>query len=58
MRNKDIRRAIFDADLKHWQIASALGMSEATLSRKLRTELPDEEKQKILQAINEIKGIR
>ena len=37
--------------MKQYALASLLGSSEWTLSRKLRTELPDEEKQRILEII-------
>ena len=39
--NKDIKRAIGGKGLKQWQVAEALGMSEATFYRKMRKELPD-----------------
>ena len=34
--------------MRLWQIAEALGIQETALSRKLRHELPTEEKNKIL----------
>ena len=37
-----------------WQLAEKLGIHEGTLSRKLRHELPEEEKNKILALIDEI----
>jgi len=51
MANKDIKRAIGGRGLTQWQVADALGISEATFYRKMRNELPEEEKQKILAVI-------
>ena len=53
-KNRDIRIEIAVAGLKQWQVAKALGIAEATFSRKLREELPEEEKAKILVAIKSI----
>lgn len=53
-KNRDIRIEIAVAGLKQWQVAKALGIAEATFSRKLREELPEEEKVKILAAIKSI----
>lgn len=52
--NKEIRRKIGAYGLRQWQVADALGMSEATFYRKLRTELPSEEKEKFLAIIDEL----
>lgn len=51
MPNKEIRLAIGARGFKHWQVADALGISESAFSRKLRKELPDDEKQTILAVI-------
>ena len=52
--NEEIRRAIGGAGLKNWQIANAMGIREENFSRKLRTELSEEEKQKILSIIEKV----
>lgn len=52
--NKEIRCAIGARGLRQWQVAEALGLSESALSRKLRKELPEDEKQKILSVIEEL----
>ena len=44
MKNLDIRRAAAGNGVRLWQIAEALGIADCNLSRKLRKELPDEEK--------------
>ena len=54
-KNRDIRIEIAVAGLKQWQVAKALGVAEATFSRKLREELPEEEKAKIVAVINKIR---
>lgn len=55
MLNLDVRDAAKRAGVKLWQIADALGYSaDYVLSRKLRKELPQEEKARILSIIYEI----
>lgn len=46
--NMVIRSASKSAGVRLWQIAEALGIQETAPSRKLRHELPTEEKNKIL----------
>lgn len=41
-------------NVKHWQIAERLGISEPTIMRWLRVPLPPEKEQAILAAIKEI----
>lgn len=53
--NKEVRKTLKDSKLKHWKLADELKISETTLVRKLRKELPENEKQKILKIISEIK---
>lgn len=55
MKNIDIRRALENDNLKHWQLADALNISEFTLCRRFRHELSDEEKKKIFKAIEKLK---
>ena len=42
------------AGVKLWQIADALGIPDCSLSRKLRKELPQEEKEKIFSIIQRL----
>ena len=56
MNNQDIRRTAAGAGVKLWQIAEALGIADCSLSRKLRQELPTEEKEKIFSIIRELAG--
>lgn len=54
MMNKDVRQAATGAGVKLWQIAEALGIADCNFSRKLRRELPAEEKEKIFGIIREL----
>ena len=54
MNNKDIRNAAGGYGIKLWQVAEAIGMNESAFSRKLRKELPQTEKEKILAAIEKL----
>lgn len=59
MNNTEIRQAIKANRLYNYEVAAALGISEFTLSRKLRNELDQEEKAKILEVIEKVaKGWR
>lgn len=50
--NQEIRKFIKDNNLKHYEVANMLGIGETTLVRKLRIELPEEEKENILNIIS------
>lgn len=50
--NQEVRLYAKSSGVRLWQIAEALEIWEATLSRKLRHELPTEEKNKILGIID------
>jgi hypothetical protein len=54
VNNQDIRRTAAGAGVKLWQIAEALGIADCSLSRKLRRELPPEEKTRMLNIIREL----
>lgn len=54
MNNKDIRAAAKNNGVKMWQIAEALNIQDSALSRKMRHELPDEERTQILEVIHRI----
>ena len=55
MKNLRIRAEAERQRVKLWEVAAALGITDATLSRRLRTELPPEEQQRILDIIDRIK---
>lgn len=52
--NNDIRNEAKAAGVKLWQIAEKLCIREEMLSRKLRHELPEEEKAQIKSIIKEL----
>lgn len=54
MKNQDIRRTAAGSGVKLWQIAEALGIADCSLSRKLRKELPNDEKEKIFSIIDHL----
>lgn len=53
MVNADIRYKSFELGVPHWRIAKRLGIDASTFSRKLREELPEDEKQRIIRVIEE-----
>ena len=54
MQNTEIRQKATRNGVKLWQIADKLGMNDGNFSRKLRHELPAEEKEKILSIIEDL----
>lgn len=54
MKNLDVRAAVKSAGVYFWQVAEALGMRDDTFSRKLRHELPVEEKEQIFSIIKQM----
>lgn len=58
MHNLDIRKAIESSKFKYWQVANKLKMNDGNFSRLLRTELDENNKNKILKAIEELKEER
>jgi len=54
--NIEVRIAMIKANIKHYQVAEKLGIAEHNFSRKLRYELSKKEKDRVLQAIKELKG--
>ena len=49
--NMDIREALAAKKMTQWQLAILLGISEPTLTRWMRQELPEERKKEILNQI-------
>lgn len=56
MNNKKIRKALKDTGVKYWELARLMGISDATLCRRLRDEIPAEEQDKIVKLIREHGG--
>lgn len=58
MNNKEIRKAAKEKGVKLWEIAAEYGINDGNFSRKLRHELPEDEKIKILAIIDSISASR
>ena len=54
-KNVDVRKAAKDSGVFLWEIADKLGVSEPTLNRWLRKEMPDSQKAKFYSAIEQVK---
>lgn len=54
MHNKEIRSAAKNAGVRLWEVAAAYGINDGNFSRKLRQELHQEEKEKILAIIDRL----
>ena len=54
MANEAIKTAAKEAGVKLWEVAAALGMTDGTLSRKLRFEFSKEDRDKTLSAIKSL----
>lgn len=54
MCNTDLRRKAKEKGVFFWQIAAELGISEPTMTRRLRFELPEQEKQKFMSIIDKL----
>lgn len=52
--NSDIRAAAQKAGVKLWMIAAEIGVTDFTLSRRLRFELQADEKRQLMNAIDTI----
>lgn len=58
MQNMTIRNAVKSKGLCLWQLADYLGITDATLSRKLRKELPPNEQQRYLDAVQQLAKLK
>ncbi len=54
MFNKDLRAYAKEKGVFFWQIAKVMGVSEPTMTRRLRSELPEQDKHEIKRIINEL----
>lgn len=52
--NTAIREAAKKSGVCLWQVAEAIGISDASFSRKLRRELPDAERERVMGAIEKL----
>ncbi len=56
MCNTDIRKRAKASGVFLYQVAAAMGISEPTMTRKLRFELPESEKKKVFDVIDSLKA--
>lgn len=54
MCNMDLRQKAKEKGVFFWQIAAELGVSEPTMTRRLRFELSEQEKKMYLTIINKL----
>lgn len=54
MRNCAIREQAKSNGVRLWEIAEVMGVSEATVTRMLRRELPEAEQRKILNIVADL----
>ena len=54
MCNMDLKEKAKEKGVFFWQIAAELGISEPTMTRRMRFELPEQEKQKYLSIIDKL----
>lgn len=52
--NAEIREIAKSSGVKLWQVAEEIGMSDAAFSRKLRHELADKDRERVLNAIRRL----
>lgn len=55
MSGAEIKKVILSAGLKLWQVANALNMQDYSFSRKLRYDFNEEDTQKVLSVIEDLK---
>lgn len=56
MANIDIKELAKKSNVKLWQVADRLGLTDITFSKKLRKELSKEEKENVKSIIEELKN--
>lgn len=54
MKNTDVRNYAKSKAVFLWQIAQEMGISDPTMTRRLRTELPEQDKQRFFCIIDKI----
>lgn len=52
MENVILRERARERGVKMWELAEGLGITDSTLSRKLRRELPEQEQKQLLQMVD------
>ena len=54
MHNKDLRYEFRIANVRQWEVAEAMGISEMTFVKWLRRELSEEKKKLVREAIRKV----
>lgn len=54
LSNNEVRKKAKEQGVRLWEVAEVLNISEPTMTRKLRKELPTAEKERILSIIEDI----
>lgn len=52
--NEDVRAAAKEKGVRFWQLAEKLGVSDTTLAKLFRHELPDNKKAQLMKIIDEL----
>lgn len=52
--NAEVRNTAKECGVFLWQVAAAIGINDGNFSRKLRRELPEQEKREILRTIHDL----
>ena len=58
LANTEIREAAKRNGVRLWQVAEGIGIADASFSRKLRRELPAEERERVLNVIDKLAAER
>lgn len=58
MENEEIRRRLRSANIPLWKLGRELGVTEVTMVRWFREELPQEKRQRILKVIEKLEEER
>lgn len=58
LANTEIREAAKRNGVRLWQVAEDIGITDASFSRKLRRELPAEERERVLNVIDKLAAER
>ena len=54
MQNKDLRDAIRIANVRQWEVSEAIGISEMSMVKWLRRELPVDKKMRVQEGIRKV----
>lgn len=54
MKNAEVRAEAVRTGVKLWQVAEAMGIADTSLSRKLRHELTEEERDNMMAVIHKL----